>query len=369
MFASRALLILLVFVYFIVPVPVSEFIFENDFYIYSNSQSGANTLSLVYGLIFTIWIYTLFKPAQTRPASRALVRLINWPGLRVAYFGMVVYSVILIRYGQQLRGSGASREALLEGMDEFLLPGMSFLLLGASIFAVSKASRWQFYALFFIFLLIDMTYNGKIFSFIALILFFMRIDYSSPAIRSIIKAFALWAALGVSMLLFSGLTRIKLAGDDLSISASGIAYLLGSEFLGVQASIGWGVDYFSNGYPQTFWNFGATLEEFYKSSVGHGLATSPGAFFEANFGSGGPFVAMLACVGSLILFRFSVRSLGWVAYLVVAINFQHFLRHGIDVFLSKVVFQMIFAFLLVKLVPQSRRTAGVSPTAATEAIK
>ena len=369
MLASRTLLILLVFVYFIVPVPVSEFIFENEFYIYSNLQTIANRLSLVYGGLFTVWVYLLFKPTRTYLSNGAATRLVNWPGMRVAYFGMIVYSVLLILYGQQLRTSGASREDLLGGMDEFLLPGMSLLLLGSSIFAVSKANRWQFYSLFFIFLLIDVTYNGKIFSFIALILFFVRIDCADSTTRTIIKAFAFWAVFGVSMLLLSGLTRISLAGDDLTINAIGIAYLFGSEFLGVQASIGWGVDYFAKGYPQTFWTFGATLEQFYKSSVGHGLATSPGAFFEANFGSGGPFMAILACGISLMVFRLSARSLGWVAYLVVAINFQHFLRHGIDVFMSKVISQMIFAIIIAKLASPPRRAAVVPPAHVSEGIR
>lgn len=369
MLASRALLILLLFVYFIVPAAVSELIFENDFYIYSDRQADANALSLVYGGIFIMWVYLLFRPMRANLYNGASTRLVSWPGLRIAYFAMLVYSVLLILHGQQLRASGALREDLLGGMDEFLLPGMSLLLLGASVFAVAKATRWQFYSLFLIFLLIDATYNGKIFSFLALVLFFMRVDFDRPSTRTIIKAFAFWALLGVSMLLLSGLTRIALAGDDLTVNAIGIAYLFGSEFLGVQASIGWGMNYFAQGYPQTFWTFGAKLEEFYKSSIGHGLATSPGAFFEANFGSGGPFVAILACGIGLMAFRLSARSLGWIAYLIVAINFQHFLRHGIDVFLSKVVFQMFFVIVVSELIRPFRRTAAPTPKQASHGIR
>lgn len=369
MCASRALLILLVLVYFIVPVPVSEFIFENEFYIYSNLQTMANALSLVYGGLFSIWVYLLFSPTRTYLFTGVATRLVNWQGMGVAYFAMIFYSLLLILYGQQLRASGASREDLLVGMDKFLLPGMSLLLLGSSIFVVAKAKQWQFYGLFLIFLLIDVTYNGKIFSFIALILFFMRIDYAGSTTLTIIKAFALWAFLGVSILMLSGLARISLAGDNLSTDAIGIAYLFGSEFLGVQASIGWGIDYFSQANPQSFWAFGATLENFYKTSVGHGLATSPGAFFEANFGSGGPFVALIVCVVSLIAFRLCVRSLGWIAYLVVAINFQHFLRHGIDVFTSKVITQMIFASIVAKLASAPRRAAVLIPAQASRGVR
>ena len=328
MFASRALLILLVFLYLILPVPVSALILGNDFYIHSNLQTTANTLSLVYGGLFTVWVYLLFRPTRSYLSNVAATRLVGWPGLRFAYFAMIFYSVLLILYGQKLRASGASREELLGGMDEFLLPGMSLLLLASSIFAVARAKRWQFYGLLLLFLLIDATYNGKIFSFIALILFFMRLDYVEPTLRNIINAFVCWAVLGMGLLLLSGLTRISLAGDDLTINAAGIAYLVGAEFLGVQASIGWAREYFNQGYPQIFWAFGAALENVYKSSVGHGLATSPGAFFEANFGGGGTVVATLACGIGLIAFRLSVRSLGWIAYLIVAINFQHFPMPG-----------------------------------------
>ena len=96
------------------------------------------------------------------------------------------------------------------------------------------------------------------------------------------------------MLLFSGFMRISLAGDDLSKDMLGFAYLFGSEFLGVQASIGWAMEYFSEGYPASFWAFGATLQDFYKSSVGHGLATSPGAFLRRISAVRGYFFRLLA---------------------------------------------------------------------------
>ncbi|MFO1369772.1 MAG: hypothetical protein U1F46_12315 [Marinagarivorans sp.] len=278
----------------------------------------------------------------------------KWKGLLVAYIAMVVYGLVLLIHGQRLRMAGATREDLLDGMDDFLLPGMGLLLLLTSLFCVARASRLQFCCMFIIFLLIDVTYNGKIFSFLALVLFFMRLDYSRPPVGLIVKAFLFWGLLGIFMLLFSGFMRISLAGDDLSKDMLGFAYLFGSEFLGVQASIGWAMEYFSEGYPASFWAFGATLQEFYKSSVGHGLATSPGAFFEANFGGAGLFFSIVGCTIMVMLFRICIRVVGWIVYLILAINFQHFLRHGIDVFLGKVLFQMVFVFLLAELLRSIR---------------
>lgn len=349
MLASRALLILLLFCYFILPAIISEFIFDNDFYIYSSRQSTANYLSLIYGLIFIVWLYLLFKPRRACFYNRRAIRLANWPGLRIAYFAMCIYSVLVLFYGQQLRAAGASREELLSGIGEFLLPGMGLILLGSAIFAVSKATRFQFYLLFVLFFMIDITYNGKIFSFIALVLFFMRFDFSRPSMRTVIRVFAVWTILGVSFLLVSGFSRIALANDEFNANIIGFAYLLGSEFLGVQATIGWGIDYFSQNYPPTFWLFVSTLEEFYRPTVGHGLGVSPGAFFEANFGGGGLFIAVITCAFWLLAFSFGSRLLGWLSYLIVAINFIHLLRHGIDVFLIKVVSQMIFAFAVSEL--------------------
>ncbi|HEY6529178.1 MAG TPA: hypothetical protein VIZ65_10825 [Cellvibrionaceae bacterium] len=349
MLATRALLILLLILYFWVPALVSALIFDNEFYIYSNSQENANILSYIYGAIFISWSYLLFRPTKGFLSNRAAAKLTNWKGLPIAYFTMLTYGLALLVQGQRIRGTGATREELLDGMDDFLLPGMGLLLLLTSVYCVARATRLQFYGMFLIFLLIDITYNGKIFSFLALILFFMRLDYFRPPTNLIIKAFLFWGLLGLSMLLFSGLMRLSLAGDDLSTDMIGVAYLFGSEFLGVQASIGWAMEYFAEGYPMSFWAFGATLQDFYKSSVGHGLATSPGAFFEANFGNAGPFLAIFGSAITLMLFQISVRVLGWIVYLIVAINFQHFLRHGIDVFLGKVIFQMIFAILVAGL--------------------
>ena len=361
MLATRALLMLLVVVYFFLPVPVSDLIFENEFYIYSSNQAGANQLSLAFGCIFIAWIFYMFRPALASSRPRASERLANWPGLRIAYLMTIAYSIALILYGLKLRTEGASREELLDGIDNFLLPGMSYLLVCASIFAVARANRIQFYVLFFTFLLVDAIFNGKIFSFLALVLFFLRLDYTKPTIRHILKAFAFWGLFGVSMLALSGLSRVSLAGDDISVNAIGIAYLLGSEFLGVQASIGWAMDYVSQGYPQVFWAFGSALEEFYKSNVGHGLATSPAAFFEANFGSMAVVAGGVYVIVFTLAFRASLRFLGWIAYLIVAINFQHFLRHGIDVFMLKVITQGVFAILLVAFVRPAPQRIATAP--------
>lgn len=362
MLATRALLMLLVVVYFFLPVPVSDLIFENEFYIYSSNQAGANQLSLAFGCLFIAWISYMFRPAPASSRPRASERLANWPGLRIAYLLTIAYSIALILYGLKLRASGASREELLDGIDNFLLPGMSYLLVCASIFAVARANKIQFYLLFVIFLLVDAIFNGKIFSFLALVLFFLRVDYTKATTKHILKAFAFWGLLGVSMLALSGLSRVRLAGDDISVNAIGIAYLFGSEFLGVQASIGWAMDYVGQGYPQVFWAFGSALEEFYKSNVGHGLATSPAAFFEANFGSmavvaGGVYVIVFA-----LAFRASLRFLGWIAYLIVAMNFQHFLRHGIDIFMLKVITQGVFAILLMAFVRPAPQRVATAPS-------
>lgn len=369
MLASRALLISLLFCYFILPAIISNFIFDNDFYIYSSRQSDANILSLVYGFIFIVWFYLLFKPRRANLNNGRVIRLANWPGLRIAYFAMCIYSVLLLFHGQQLHAAGASREELLGGIGEFLLPGMGLILLGSAIFAVSKATRFQFYLLFILFFMIDITYNGKIFSFIALVIFFMRLDFSRPSARTIVRVFAVWTVLGVSFLLVSGFNRVALANDELNTNIIGIAYLLGSEFLGVQATIGWGIEYFSQNHPQTFWPFVSTLEELYRPTVGHGLGASPGAFFEANFGSGGLFFAMITCGFWLMAFSLSSRLLGWLSYLIVAINFVHFLRHGVDVFLIKVVSQMIFAFAVAEFARPLKRSSAQSKEKVFNGIK
>ena len=107
----------------------------------------------------------IIPPWQGSLSNRAAARLEKWKGLLVAYIAMLVYGLVLLVHGQRLRLAGATREDLLDGMDDFLLPGMGILLLLTSLFCVARATRLQFCCMFIIFLLIDVTYNGKIFSF------------------------------------------------------------------------------------------------------------------------------------------------------------------------------------------------------------
>lgn len=348
--ATRILFIALIFLYFVIPVPLSKFIFDDTFYIYSAFHPEANTLSLIYGLIFGYFVLVLLKPNPSLVRNRTSIDLANWRGAKIAYYAMIVYSLALMLYGTNLRSLGASRLDLLSAMDDFLLPGMGILLLLASVYAVSNATKRQFYALLVMFFAIDLVFNGKIFSFVALVLFFARLDYMQASRRAILKAVTLAFGFGVIILFLSGLTRIYLAGGFLTTNVEGITYLFGSEFLGVQATIGWGIDYFNRGYPLALSNFVIVLEEFYIRSVGHGLGASPGAYFQANFGGNGPLIAIFGCLISLMAVRASARWLGFVAYLIVAINFQHFLRHGIDVFVMKVLTQMIFAMFISILI-------------------
>ena len=340
---------LLVLAYFIFPSIASHFVFEGKFYIYSETQPLGDLYSFGIGIFLLGWIRwcvptgPLYRNKLVEQIGQS--RIFFW-----LYLGFHLYMLLLAMYGMRLRMSGASREDLLSGVDTFLVPGMSYLLLSASVATVAARSHWRLVCLMAMCLVIDLIFNGKIFTFLAAAIFFFRLDLLdiSDKLRKRIWKGVFIVAPG--LLLVTGVMRMSLGGGSLEFDLISMLYTFASEFLGVQASVAWAVDFFNSGQATTFSTYAVDLMNSYIGEVGHGLALSPVGYFVGYFGQLGLVWMVLAMFLLAIYIRVANSLISWVVFLILALNFQHFMRHGFDIFMVKVLTQSAFFCIVVQIV-------------------
>jgi len=340
---------LLVVAYFIFPSIASHFIFEGKFYIYSDAQDLGDLYSFVGGVFLLAWIHwcipsgPMYRNKLVEQVGRS--RIFHW-----LYIGFYIYLIMLALYGIRLRMSGASREDLLNGVDNFLVPGMSYLLLGASVATVAAKSNWRIVCLMASCVIIDMIFNGKIFTFLAAAIFFFRLDLLDISEK---RRKRIWKGVFIvapTLLLMTGLMRMSLGGGSLEFDLLSMLYTFASEFLGVQASVGWAVQFFESGQATTFSTYAVDLFNSYFNEVGHGLALSPVGYFVGYFGQWGLLWMALTMFALALYVRMANSLISWVVFLIIALNFQHFMRHGVDIFLVKVLSQSVFFCMVIQIV-------------------
>jgi hypothetical protein len=342
---TKTFFLILVVLYFIVPSIISQYVFDNVFYIYSEYQQTGNKLSLIFGVFLIAWVLFLL-PKNVSRNNPIIERISRSRLFEFSYYLFIGYLVLLACYGVHLRMGGAGRSELLDGVDHFLLPGMSFFVINCAVHCIQAKGKIKFVTLVVLCFVVDAIFNGKIFSFLAVGLIFFYLDYINADKRVTRRVLLYTLLLSFLMIVFIGLSRTFLSGGDVGTDVLSIVYLTGSEFLGVQASVGWAVSYFMNSSPTDLFTFGATLQNSYRDSVGHGLATSPVAYFVGNFGNWALPVGF-AVLGILaMIIRVSRTYLSWVIFVILILNFQHFLRHGFDVFSEKLITQLFYFYLL-----------------------
>ena len=60
-----------------------------------------------------------------------------------------------------------------------------------------------------------------------------------------------------------------------------------------------------------------------------------------------------------LLFKYMIKQLGIYAILIFSLNFIHFLRHGIDIFLIKIIFQFLLVFVFrIKIISQQKNISN-----------
>ena len=334
---SKILLIAFAFLYFILPIFLQKIV-GSDFYIYSQYQ----TISNIYSILFFFLVLFLILYTTNIVKRRIWVRgaIPSMENFRFFYWMNIIYLIIIIIKGVTLRFNGTSRLDLLASISSQLIPGYGYILLLSciSVFFINKRS----YLILFLVLsfFIDLIYQGKIFSTnsLMLLMFFLDINHT----RISFKRLCIIAISGVLFLFLIFAIRALASGDNLFMSV----YSFSSEFMGVNATTGWGYDYFASNMPMKLNDFDGALRDYYIENVGHGLALSPIAYFIANFGSYSLMISTLYILFLILLcFLFSFWIGRFVLY-VLMYDFIHLLRHGPDLFLEKMMLHMLFLLLL-----------------------
>ncbi|URM37351.1 hypothetical protein [Flavobacterium anhuiense] len=249
---------------------------------------------------------------------------------KIGYNIYIFYLVFLLFLGVFLRLIGTARGDLLAILSSTFLQGMGIVLILFYLKFI-KSNKKVVIMVSVLFCIIDVLFMGKQY-FIALvtILIFLTDCYAFK-----IKLFHLLLILTISILFVFviNLSRGDFSNIDLFSSLM--------EFRGVFSSI-----QFANPNISVFdlSAFRSTVESNSIDVYGYNLAFHPLMFFRSI--SNNATVSIIAySIFVFFLLKLMIRTIGGYAILIIALNFIHFLRHGIDLFLIKIIFQFFIVFL------------------------
>ncbi len=322
--------------YLIIPYFLQNLV-GDDFYIYSSFQNQTliPTIFFFLCLITSITILTY----DLKWHSKIEIGKLSIRSYRQIFFLTVFYLLIIIIRDLPLKLSGASRNEMLGAISSQLLPGFGFLLLLCMI-AIIQLHQKKFLIIFCIVcFMVDLVHEGKIFVSYALLCLMFYLD--DNRIKLSFKRIIILGCVGLSFLLLIFFMRAFAVGENPLLSV----YAFFSEFMGVNATSGWAVEYNHAGLPSDLTDFDMTLRSYYLGSVGHGLALSPVAYFLGNFGSLFYVVTFIYCIIITCVGLIGNRTIGKYSLLVILYNLIHLLRHGPNLFLSKCIFQILFLTL------------------------
>ena len=345
---SKLILIGLAFLYFIAP-SFMENIVGADFYIYSKYQSLVSSYSISFFFILVVFLWLLLSIV---PERKLKVPKVSNRVLKIIFFLNCLYQLFLISQGVLGRVSGLSRIELLDKIGSLLIPGYGYILLLACI-SILKLRRRKLLIIFFcLSFTIDVLFQGKIFATVSLMLLMFYLDLSH--IKLTTKRIIILIVSGFTFLISVILLR---STNEVNSDTLLDIYTSFSEFMGVQATVGWGYEYSLNYKPVDLFKFDTTLQDYYYTSVGHGLALSPAGYFLGNFGENYYFIVSLYFVSLFILYVLAARLIGKYSIFILMFNYIHLLRHGPSIFLSNSILQMIFLILItffLKLVNEEK---------------
>lgn len=337
MTANRFLLLALVTAYFFVPL-LAQLSLDPEFYVYSPRQLDAGWITGISGAVLALFVVLAtrrgrFQQAQEFPVER----------LKPFLYLALVYALFLAAHGLRLRAAGWGRIELLEEQSNFLLPGVGFVLMLAGVYAIATPGRKPILLIVGAFFSIDYAYMGKIYTYMAAAIVVSRWDYRGRPFGLVTGVLMLLGGSGFLVLTY--LVRAASANSELDFLFD--LYTIFSEFVGVQASVGWAMDYVAAGRSPVWLNFSSDLRDYYVGSVGHGLALSPAAYFYSHFGS----LWLVALATFLLILQLTLRLglfyCGPVFLFLLPNNFQHLMRHGPDIFLSKFVAQSLVLIIVI----------------------
>lgn len=338
---SKLTLLGLAFLYFILPLPL-QYVVGEDFYIYSKYQFAVMYASVWFYALLFVFIVLLLKNIKT---ETFLNRIRPSSGLcRTIYFINIAYLLIVLVRGIFLRRAGTSREELLGIISSQLLPGYGYLLLVSSLATIYLKNRWYLLGFMVLAFSTDLVYQGKIFATVGLMVTMFYLD--NIHFRFSLSRILLLIVGGFCFLILIFILRSLSVDAGTSDNLVGV-YTFFSEFMGVNATAGWGLEFHTLRMPTSLFNFDPTLQKFYLSSVGHGLAISPVGYFLGNCGDWYLFFAAIYLIFVYLIFYFSSKVVGRFSLFVLMYNFIHLLRHGPDIFLYKCILQLIFLIVIL----------------------
>lgn len=336
---SQFILLLSAF-YMILPGIISIFL-PDSFYVFYNNSSDGIAESFTFFVLFCSMVFVIRSVSLDTYITKNVNMLVIFRALHVLH---IAYLFIVLVLGFLTRlGGGATRNDMLEMISGFFVPGYSYLLAASICYLVVRATGRHMVFIGLFFLLLDFIYMGKIFTLSFLVTWMMWADYNKKSGKIFFKGMLLGGGVAVSIFIVRGLAAV----DDFTPGLS--LYLFFSEFIGVFATIGWAQAYHAQGMPMDLLNFNAVLEPFYKTSISHGLALHPAAYFVGNFGSLWLLAAVIYTSVLAVLSFFLVRILGFLYVVIFIVNSVHFFRHGPDVFAKNILFQSMFFCAVILL--------------------
>ena len=235
---------------------------------------------------------------------------------------------------------------MLGAISKQLVPGFGILLLLCMISLIALNNKRYVILFCIICLLVDIVHEGKIFTSYAILCLMFYFDEKGVQIS--IKRVVTIGMFGLIFLLSIFIMRAYAVGDNNIIGI----YSAFSEFMGVNATAGWAIEYASLNLPNDYIDFDAALREYYLKYVGHGLALSPVAYFIGNFHSFYYIAVTSYCIIILFVYLLGSKLIGKYSLLIFMYNIIHLLRHGPNLFLTKSITQIFIISLVFILIYQ-----------------
>lgn len=311
--------------YGIIPFEISKII-GSDFLIgdFVDSELYFDLVVLTLGVAF--FLSPLLKKRIIVPSFNAYGKFSENAGYNI----YITYLIFLFFLGFFLRLIGTERGALLGILSSTFLQGMGIVLILFYLKFI-KSSKKIIIAIFVLFCIIDVLFMGKQY-FISLvtILIFLA-DYHSFKVKFLHLGLIL--VVSVLFVFVINLSRGDFAEIDLFSSLM--------EFRGVISSIQFA------GKDISIFGLNALRAKVENDSIntyGYNLAFHPLMFFRSvtQFTAVG---IILYSIFVFVLIKLMIRTIGAYGILVISLNFIHFLRHGIDLFLIKIIFQFLLVLI------------------------
>ena len=320
-------MLILVLMYGIIPLKISEII-GSDFLIgnFVDDKLLLDLIILTFGAIF--FLSPMLNKKILLPSLNTYGRL----GEKVGYTIYITYLVFLVFLGISLRLLGTDRGELLGILSSTFIQGMGFVLILFYLKFI-KSEKRTIIILAIFFCLIDLLFMGKQYfiSLITILLFLS--DYKSFKIK------------GGHILLIFGISTLFIFIINYSRGDFSQIDLFSSlmEFRGVISSI----QFASSDISIFELNaFRSKVARDCFDIYGYNLAFHPLMYFR-SFALHTSINIIFYSLIIYSLFKLMIKTIGAYAILIISLNFIHFLRHGIDLFLIKVFFQFLVILILI----------------------